>query len=72
MIRAWLCRKLQVDSMVKAAFMEGYNMACSIDPIQCHKLKIDPVSVKKEHPKLQTWRSAAEAWANSDAEEMLK
>lgn len=72
MIRAWLVKFVNADQIVKAAFMEGFNMAGQIDPLQCHKLKIDPVSVKKQLPNLRTWRSAAEAWANSDAEERFK
>ena len=72
MIRVWFLRWLGVDREIQAAFMEGFNMAGQVDPLQCQKLKIDPVSVKKQLPNLRSWRSAAEAWANSDAEELLK
>ena len=69
MIRAWLARLIGPTpeyTELLAAFKEGYKMAIQIDPLQCHKKKIDPVSVKKQLPEVQTWRNVHEAWLNSD------
>lgn len=72
MIRAWVLRWLEVDRELKAAFMEGFNMAGQIDPLQCRKLQVDPVKVARASGHVRVWRNAAEAWANSDTEERFK
>lgn len=71
-VTAWLVKFIGADRLVKAAFMEGFNMAGQIDPLQCRKLQVDPVKVARASGHVRVWRSAAEAWANSDAEERFK
>jgi hypothetical protein len=72
MIRAWLCRQLGVDQMVKDAFYEGFKFAGSIDPLRCKNLGVPLEAAKALIVKTSSWRSVDEAWANSDAEERFK
>lgn len=72
MIRAWLVKFIGADRLVKAAFMEGFSMATEIDPLVCRKSNLSHSKVSQSFRYARTWRSAAEAWANSDAEERFK
>lgn len=71
MIRSRLIIWLGLDREIRQAFMEGFNMACQIDPLQCNKEKVDKHLYKKLLPKLQVWRNPLEAWMNSDVVERL-
>lgn len=65
-VRKELFRLLGVDRLVKRAFYEGWRMGREMDP---GVLSAEDHEVFYE--RMACWRSADEAWVNSDVEELL-
>lgn len=60
---------LGVEEKLRQAFHEGFSMAHDTDPRLCASNAIHPDQVREIVRKTRTWRSAEEAWQNSDAQE---